>query len=40
MQQSLGITTVFITHDRTEATALAHRTLEIRNGQIEQVIDY
>jgi putative spermidine/putrescine transport system ATP-binding protein len=36
IQRKLGITTVFVTHDRTEAAALATRIAFMRNGHIEQ----
>jgi ABC-type Fe3+/spermidine/putrescine transport system ATPase subunit len=35
LQQALGITTVYVTHDRAEATGLAHRLLLMANGRIE-----
>jgi ABC-type Fe3+/spermidine/putrescine transport system ATPase subunit len=37
IQRKLGITTVFVTHDRTEASALATRIAFMRNGRIEQL---
>ena len=36
IQRKLGITTVFVTHDRTEAAALAKRIAFMRDGRIEQ----
>lgn len=37
LQQDLGITMVYITHDRTEALGLADRVASLRSGQIQQV---
>lgn len=37
LQQELGITMVYITHDRTEALGLADRVVSLRAGQIQQV---
>lgn len=37
LQQDLGITMVYITHDRTEALGLADRVVSLRSGQIQQV---
>jgi ABC-type Fe3+/spermidine/putrescine transport system ATPase subunit len=37
LQRSLQITTVYITHDRTEALALADRIAVMHKGRIEQV---
>lgn len=36
LQQSLGITTVFVTHDQREAMALADRIVILNDGKIEQ----
>jgi len=36
LQQQLGITTVFVTHDQREAMALADRVVVLNNGAIEQ----
>lgn len=36
LQQSLGVTTIYITHDRAEAQAIAHRVVTMRNGRIAQ----
>lgn len=35
LQRALAITTVYVTHDRAEATALAHRVVRLANGRIE-----
>jgi len=35
LQRTLAITTVYVTHDRAEATALAHRVVRMANGRIE-----
>ena len=35
LQRALAITTVYVTHDRAEATALAHRVVRMSNGSIE-----
>ena len=35
LQQALAITTVYVTHDRAEATTLAHRVVRMANGRIE-----
>lgn len=36
LQQRLGITAVYVTHDQTEAMALSDRLIVFRNGAIEQ----
>ena len=36
LQQSLGITTIFVTHDQREAMALADRIVVLNKGKIEQ----
>ena len=36
LQQSLGITTIFVTHDQREAMAVADRIVVLNNGKIEQ----
>ena len=36
IHRSLGVTTVFVTHDQDEAAAIAHRIAFLRNGRIEQ----
>jgi len=36
LQQSLGITTIFVTHDQREAMALADRIVVLNQGKIEQ----
>jgi ABC-type Fe3+/spermidine/putrescine transport system ATPase subunit len=38
LQRTLAITTVYVTHDRAEATALAHRVVRMANGRIEAEI--
>ena len=35
MQRSLGITTIYVTHDQDEAAVLAHRVVSMRAGRIE-----
>jgi ABC-type Fe3+/spermidine/putrescine transport system ATPase subunit len=37
LQQSLGTTTLYVTHDQEEAMALSDRVVVMRQGQIEQV---
>jgi putative spermidine/putrescine transport system ATP-binding protein len=37
LQQRLGTTTLFVTHDQEEALSIADRVCVMRNGQIEQV---
>ena len=37
LHQSLGLTTVYVTHDQEEALALADRIVVLRNGKVEQV---
>jgi putative spermidine/putrescine transport system ATP-binding protein len=37
MHQSLGLTTVYVTHDQEEALALADRIVVLRGGRIEQL---
>jgi putative spermidine/putrescine transport system ATP-binding protein len=37
IQQQLGITTVFVTHDQVEALSICDRIVVMRNGRIEQV---
>lgn len=36
LQRLLGVTTVYVTHDRSEALSLADRVVVMRSGQIEQ----
>ncbi len=36
LQQQLGITTIFVTHDQDEALSVADRVVLMRNGKIEQ----
>jgi putative spermidine/putrescine transport system ATP-binding protein len=37
MHQSLGLTTVYVTHDQEEALALADRLVVLRDGRVEQI---
>jgi ABC-type Fe3+/spermidine/putrescine transport system ATPase subunit len=37
LQQQLGITTIFVTHDQEEALTLADRIAVMRHGRLEQV---
>ena len=37
LQQRLGITAIYVTHDQAEALALSDRIVVMRDGQIEQV---
>jgi putative spermidine/putrescine transport system ATP-binding protein len=37
LQQRLGITTLFVTHDQTEALSIADRVGVMRNGRLEQL---
>lgn len=39
LQQSLGVTTLMVTHDQEEALAMADRIVVLRSGAIEQVGD-
>jgi len=36
LQQELGVTMVYVTHDQTEAMSMADRVVLLRNGEIEQ----
>src|SRR3546814_8051582 len=36
LQQKLGITMIYVTHDQTEAMSMADRVVLLRNGRIEQ----
>jgi ABC-type Fe3+/spermidine/putrescine transport system ATPase subunit len=38
LQRLLAVTTVYITHDQTEAAGIAHRIALMRAGRIEQVV--
>jgi iron(III) transport system ATP-binding protein len=37
LQRNLGLTTVYVTHDQTEALALSNRIAVMNNGKVEQV---
>jgi putative spermidine/putrescine transport system ATP-binding protein len=37
LQQRIGITTIFVTHDQEEALALSHKIVVLNGGKIEQV---
>jgi ABC-type Fe3+/spermidine/putrescine transport system ATPase subunit len=37
LQQSLAITTIYVTHDQEEAMALSDRVVVLRDGRIEQI---
>ncbi len=37
IHRSLGVTTLFVTHDQNEAAAIAHRIAFVHNGRLEQV---
>jgi putative spermidine/putrescine transport system ATP-binding protein len=37
LHQSLGLTTVYVTHDQEEALSLADRLVVLRNGRVQQV---
>ena len=37
LQKSLGITTLFVTHDQEEALAMSDRTVIINEGKVEQI---
>jgi len=37
MQQSLGITTIYVTHDQIEAMTLAHRVAIMKDGALQQL---
>ncbi len=37
LQQRLGVTTVYVTHDQTEAMTLGHRVAVLRKGVVQQV---
>jgi multiple sugar transport system ATP-binding protein len=37
LQQRLGVTTVYVTHDQVEAMTLGHRVAVLRKGELQQV---
>ena len=37
LQRRLGVTTVYVTHDQTEAMTLGHRVAVLRKGEVQQV---
>ena len=37
LQQELGVTTVYVTHDQTEALAMSSRIAVMRDGRLEQI---
>lgn len=37
LQRRLGITTLFVTHDQTEAMTLGHRVAVLRDGRLQQI---
>jgi iron(III) transport system ATP-binding protein len=37
IQQSIGVTIVYVTHDQSEAMSLSHRIAVMRSGRIEQI---
>jgi len=37
MQHSLGITTIYVTHDQIEAMTLAHRVAIMKDGELQQL---
>lgn len=37
LQQSLGVTTVYVTHDQTEALTMGHRIAVLKDGLLQQV---
>ncbi|WP_148134058.1 ABC transporter ATP-binding protein [Candidatus Formimonas warabiya] len=39
LQQKLGITTIYVTHDQTEALTMSDRIVVMCNGEIEQIAD-
>jgi ABC-type sugar transport system ATPase subunit len=39
VQRNLAVTTIYVTHDRAEAKALAHRAVLMDNGCIEVETD-
>ena len=38
LQQSLRVTTIYITHDRAEAQVIARRVVTMRDGHIPQTV--
>src|SRR3954449_9915408 len=39
LQQRLGVTTVFVTHDQVEAMTMGHRVAVMRKGELQQVAE-
>jgi multiple sugar transport system ATP-binding protein len=37
IQQDLGVTTIYVTHDQTEAMTMGHRVAVMRKGELQQV---
>jgi len=37
LQQNLGVTTVYVTHDQVEAMTMGHRVAVLRDGELQQV---
>jgi putative spermidine/putrescine transport system ATP-binding protein len=37
IQQSIGVTTVFVTHDQTEALAMSDQIIVMSEGRVEQI---
>ncbi|MCB1741140.1 MAG: TOBE domain-containing protein, partial [Gammaproteobacteria bacterium] len=37
LQQELGVTTIYVTHDQTEAMTLGHRIAVMREGRVQQI---
>ncbi|MDO9355878.1 MAG: sn-glycerol-3-phosphate ABC transporter ATP-binding protein UgpC [Solirubrobacteraceae bacterium] len=37
LQQDLGVTTIYVTHDQTEALTMGHRVAVMRKGELQQV---
>jgi multiple sugar transport system ATP-binding protein len=39
LQQDLGVTTIYVTHDQVEAMTMGHRVAVMRKGQLQQVAE-